>query len=251
MSVLWRILGLHALAELGARLPAPVARLFNIALMVLSNLLPLVGVLAGWMSFADVFVVYWLETVVLGLFAVVRIATATRDRDMGRRSRVQTAAVFLLHYGLICAGLGLVVFWMVGAAVAMGEDSEGIPWLAEPPTLAWDTWIFAGLGIVLSHLYTLTVYWFGREERRLYTPWQCMWAPYPRILVLYPFYALNIVVLLVLILFAPVLLVVLLVACKLGLDLMLFALDRYLARRRLTAALAREASAAPVAGQVR
>lgn len=248
VNVLWRILGLHALAELGARLPAPLARLFNIGLVVVSNLVPLVGVLAGWMSFADVFVVYWLETVVLGLFAVVRIATATRDRALARRERVQTAMVFLLHYGLIAAGLGFFVFWMVNAAVAMGEDSEGIPWLAEPPTLAWGTWIFAGLGIILSHLYTLTVYWFGREERRLYTPWQCMWPPYPRILVLYPFYALNIVVLIVLILFAPVLLVVLLVACKLGLDLTLFALDRYLAGRRLRAAPAREAAA--VAGPV-
>lgn len=237
MSTLLRILGLHALAELGARLPAPLARLVSVVLMVASNLLPLIGVLLGWMSWADVFVVYWLETVLLGLFAVVRIATALGDPGVTRKSRLQTAGLFLLHFGLVAAALGAVVWWMVGAAVSMGEESGGdVRWLAEPPTLAWGSWVFAGVGIFLSHLFMLVVYWFGRDERRLYSSWSCMWAPYPRILILYPFYAMNVWVLVVLVLFAPVLLVVLLVACKLALDVVLFALERFFAWRRARAA---------------
>lgn len=248
VDVLWRILGLHALAELGARLPAPLARACSLLLLIASNLLPLVGVLAGWMSFADVFVLYWLESVMLGAFAVVRIATALGNPDETRRVRLQSAALFLVHYGVVVALVGLFIYWAVGAAVDMGTQAaeDGVTWLADPPTLAWGSWLWAGIGIFLSHLFTLVVYWFGRGERHLYSAWRCMWTPYPRILVLYPFYAMNVVVLVVLVLFAPVLLVVLLVACKLTLDILLFALDRFLARRRARADRASERGEAPV-----
>jgi len=241
MTVLWRILGMHALAELGARLPAPVARLFSFTFMVVGNLLPLVGVLAGWMSWADVFVIYWLESVLLGVFALVRILSATKGAPT-RKARVQSALLFFLHFGLVAAALGLIVGYMVNAATAMGEEAGDVTWLADAPSLSWQAWVFAGIGIFLSHLFTLVVYWFGRGERQLYTSGQCMWAPYPRILVLYPFYAMNVWVMVILVLFAPVLLVVLLVTCKLTLDILLFALERFLAWRRAKAE--REAMAA-------
>lgn len=241
VNVLVRIVGFHALTELAARLPRPIARLVSLALVLVSNLLPLVGVLAGWMSFADVFVLYWLETALLGLFAVVRIATATGDPRQTRASRLKTAAVFVLHFGSVVTLLGFIVAWMVGAAVDMGEQAaaDGMTWFADPPTLGWGSWILAGVGMVLCHVWMLAAYWFGREERRLYSSWQCMWAPYPRVLVLYPFYAMNIWILVILVLFAPVLLVVLLVAMKTALDLVLFGLERLLAwRRRKTEAAA-------------
>lgn len=172
MQVLLRILGLQLLAELGARLPAAYARAVSVTLLVVANVVPVVGVWAGWMQLGDVFVVYWLENVIVGLCTVIRIATAEgpETSQQGRTSRGFLAVFFCFHYGIFTIVHGVFTLVMVG--FSGGFESAR-------------SWLWAGLALLISHVVTLALYWFGQGERRFVAPSRAMFAPYPRMLVLH------------------------------------------------------------------
>ncbi|RJS46524.1 DUF6498-containing protein [Nocardioides cavernaquae] len=166
MNVVWRILGFQLLAQVGARLPARYARLVTVALLVVSNLVPLVGAAMGWMSLGDVFAVYWLENVIVWIFSTIRIATAK-----GPTSPLASAAFFCFHYGIFTVVHGVFTIVMIAMT------GSGF--------VHYRSWLIAGAALFVSHLLSLVIHWFGRGERLVTTPRQAMFWPYPRMLVLH------------------------------------------------------------------
>ena len=66
----------------------------SLAITVIANLVPLYGVLAwGWDLFSLI-LLYWLETAVIGLFAVARMALG------GRGMAIPLIAFFVVHFGI-------------------------------------------------------------------------------------------------------------------------------------------------------
>lgn len=176
MNVLWRILGLELLAQLGSRLPARYARLVSVAMLVLANLVPLLGAWQGWMGVGDVFAVYWLENVIVGFFTCVRMLSATGPLlgpsvKSGVQSRVGMAVFFCFHYGLFTFVHG------VFTAIIIGFSGTGF--------VNYRAWGWAALALFLSHLFSLMVHWFGRGERVGVPVSTVMFWPYPRMLVLH------------------------------------------------------------------
>ena len=45
--------------------------------------------------------------------------------------------------------------------------------------------LLLSVAITASHLFSLGVNWFGRDERKVVEPGQAMFAPYPRMLVMH------------------------------------------------------------------
>ncbi|MGB5541869.1 MAG: DUF6498-containing protein, partial [Gammaproteobacteria bacterium] len=65
--------------------------------LILANCIPLCGVLFfGWDVFA-LMLQFWFENVVIGVFALLRIATAGQKTSIG--GRLFLALFFTLHYG--------------------------------------------------------------------------------------------------------------------------------------------------------
>ena len=107
--------------------------------LVLSNLVPLVGVAAfGW-SLWEVMLLYWLENAVIGLYAVGRILSAAGGDD-ALASRLGTAAFFSVHYGGFWLGHGLFLMTtfgdgsadldVVGAGLVAMVASHGVSFVA-------------------------------------------------------------------------------------------------------------------------
>lgn len=240
VDVLWRILGFHLLAEVGARLPAPYARMVSVGLLVTANLVPVVGVWLGWMTTADVFWLYWLETAIVGAFAVVRIVTATNDVLGKPQDAVVSALFFAVLYALLTGLYGLILSMMLGLAQRVAGDLG----VAGPALSVGDTWLYAGAGLFVSHLFSLLVHWFGRGERHAWTVWHVTWSPFLRIVPFQLLSLLGVWVLLALLVLAPGVLVVLLVGVKVLIDVAL----HLLARRRAARALAGTGRATVAAG---
>lgn len=178
MNVLVRILGLQLLAELGARLPARYARMVSVALLVLANVVPIVGVATGWLNTGDVLGVYWLENVVVWFFSVIRIATAIGPESksgepMGVGGRIFLALFFTFHYGMFTLVHGVFTFLLIGFTMPAGELVDYRAWL----------WVVAALFV--SHLVSLGLYWFARGERRTRAATTAMVMPYLRVVVLH------------------------------------------------------------------
>lgn len=176
MNLALRLLGLNLLSHVGTRLSNPAARTVSSLVLIAANLLPLVGVVRGELGLGDVFVLYWIENVVVWATSSIRILTArggqaTEDGSSITRNHTELAGFFALHFGIFTFVHGVFVITM---ALLTGGFRGG-PW----------SWALVVGALLVSHVVSLGLNWFGRGERRFVTPGQAMGAPYPRMIVLH------------------------------------------------------------------
>ena len=177
MNTVLRFLGVLLVARLAAQLPGPLARLATAVVLVVVNLLPVWGVMTERIGMGDVFLVYWIENVVVWACGIVRTATAEGPgkgtvavTTNGVPGDMSSAKFFALHYGIFTLVHG--VFAIIIAAVVGLKGGLGQV-------------LLLSLAITVSHLFSLGVNWFGRDERKVVSPGRAMFAPYPRMLVLH------------------------------------------------------------------
>ncbi|MBJ7357321.1 DUF6498-containing protein [Nocardioides sp.] len=177
MNTLLRILGVQLVAAAAARLPGGLARLATAVVLVVVNLLPVWAVTEERIGMGDVFLVYWIENVVVWACGIVRTATAQGPgkgtvpvTTNGVRGDLSSARFFALHYGIFTGVHGVftvIVVALVGLTGGVGQV------------------VLLSLAITASHLFSLGVNWFGRDERMVVSPGTAMFAPYPRMFVLH------------------------------------------------------------------
>ena len=177
MNTLLRFLGIHLVASAAAQLPGGLARLATAVVLVVVNLLPAWAVMTERIGMADVFLVYWIENVVVWACGIVRTATAEGPgKDTvavttnGVPGDMSSAKFFALHYGIFTGVHGIFTIIVVGLVGLTGGVGQVV---------------LLSLAITVSHLFSLGVNWFGRDERKVVSPGQAMFAPYPRMLVLH------------------------------------------------------------------
>lgn len=186
------------------------------------------GVLAlGWSPFV-VMMLFWFENVVIGVVNVMKmLAAGARLGAAGLPGAVLASAFFTVHYGMFTAVHGMFVVLLFGAGeLGRGALDGG---LASPALgmaaylLAERAGWLAALAIVLVHLSGLAQ-WLART-RELPTPQkELMGGPYGRIVVLHA--TLIASGFLVHALQTPVAGALLLVALKLGYDLVTLGRER-------------------------
>jgi hypothetical protein len=97
----------------------PKARLGTALALVAANLLPLCGVLfLGW-DLVVAFLIFWLENVVIGFYAVLQILVAQESRDESGKpetlgARLWNAFFFSCFYGMFTLFHGMVVLGVFG-----------------------------------------------------------------------------------------------------------------------------------------
>ena len=162
MNTVLRFLGVLLVARLAARLPGPLARLATAVVLVVVNLLPVWGVTTERIGMGDVFLVYWIENVVVWACGIVRTATAEGPgkgtvavTTNGVPGDMSSAKFFALHYGiftLVHGVFAIIMAALVGLKGGLGQV------------------VLLSLAITASHLFSLGVNWFGRDERKVVSP---------------------------------------------------------------------------------
>ena len=173
MRILLRLLGVELLSRLARRLPGRLAWWASGVVLVAVNLLPVVAVLRGAAGMGDVFLVYWIENVVVWATTIVRIATAegtSGPRITSRGASISNAAFFALHYGLFTFVHGVFTLIIVAFTGLTGGVGTVL--------------LLAG-AITVAHLADLGLVWFGRGQRMVVGPTAAMVAPYPRMVALH------------------------------------------------------------------
>lgn len=179
-------------------------RLPSVWLLILSNLIPLAGVLFfGW-NIGLILLIYWVETVLIGLFNLPKLLTAQgtdgapNGQKPGLLGRLFLAGFFTVHYGGFNAG-----------HFAFLNDMFDFPPITAVP------WI-AVLGLGLSHFASLVINWFGKGEFKDSSANMQMFKPYGRIVIM------HVVILIggamVQAFGAPILALILLIALKIMID---------------------------------
>jgi hypothetical protein len=226
---------------LGSRLP--------LIAMIISNLLPVFGILFLHWSMGSVILVYWIENVIIGLFTVFKIIFASAQtgreingltRILGHTgsgsgwlipilaqassgvSRVFSLLFFCFHYGGFC--FGHLVFIM---ALFFPPDA-----FQPRPLLN----ILAGLwlpflGMFISYSIYFYQHYLGDEIYKRVSFNQLMFEPYPRIVALHVCLLLG--GFLAVSLGSPIWIILLLVALKTGADVLTY--RKSMQKRRMQA----------------
>lgn len=201
--------------------------------LVAANAVPLWGVFALDWDAAALLWLYWLENLVIGAFAALRIGAARGAVQPGH-ARAFLIPFFIVHFGLFCMGHGMVLTFL--ADPGGGDPFEALTSFAGVKAIPGAGW--AVLALLLSHGYSFVANFLLRGESRHTTPQEEMLRPYARILVMH----LTVLVggALMLFLQAPAAALAVLTLIKTALDL-----AAHLRERRQSAAAAPTSAPAP------
>jgi hypothetical protein len=163
------------LAEDSTAAAVPVALASPSALaLIAANAVPVVGtVFLGW-SLADVMVLYWAESAVIGFFNLCKIAV------IGRWLAWFAGPFFAGHFG----GFMAVHFLFIYSLFVEGPRSLSAGNLAEVGQLFLDLWP-ALAALFLSHAYSFFANFIGRREYLGRTVQTQMTEPYTRIVFMH------------------------------------------------------------------
>lgn len=135
-------------------------------------MIPLVGVFAfGWNA-GFLMLIYWMETVAIGIANIPKLLTSRKGRDdhpwwLIWLSNLFLTAFFCVHYGMF--NFGHVMF---------------LGGFFDLPTISRDVLLVAG-SLSLSHAFSLIVNWFGKREYESVTSAEQMFKPYGRIVIMH------------------------------------------------------------------
>jgi hypothetical protein len=93
--------------------------------ILITNLIPIIGVFYADWSASEVIITYWLETVIIGFFALLTILISDSDHII---FRIGYAIFFCIHFGMFCAIQGVFIF--IGLNGEYKEHVEGLKYAA-------------------------------------------------------------------------------------------------------------------------
>jgi len=146
--------------------------------LILANIIPIIGIFfAGWSIFGILFA-YWLENIVVGFYAVLKILTAQCNRYNGTNGSIFIKAFivpfFIFHFGLFTMGHGVFLFALFGERGGFFNISNNIFLL-----------VVSFFMLMISHGVSYWQNYIKNGEYLKTSPDEAMAAPYSRIIVMH------------------------------------------------------------------
>ena len=173
-------------------------RWLSAAVLVAVNMIPLFGVALWDWSLMMILVLYWIESGIIGVVNVLKIARAegpiavpgTGSRITVRMSGVASGLArggiigfFIVHYGIFWVVHGVFVFLLPVFAGLSMVVSGSAP--ADFGSLPLDGLLLSSLALAVSHVVSFFVNFIGRREYLAVAPLEQMMSVYGRVLVLH------------------------------------------------------------------
>ena len=175
-----------------------------VGLLIITNLIPLVGVLwLGW-DLLLILALYWAENGVVGVINILKILTAegttssprtmrwsVNGRPASSLSRLGTAGFFTMHYGLFWVVHGVFVFTFIPAMTGLAAPGGLAPQgsladsFLEFPGVDLPVFAFGVVGLAISHGVSFWMNYLGRGEYRTLSPADVMTQPYGRLVIMH------------------------------------------------------------------
>lgn len=155
------------------------AWLYSITSLVVANLLPLYGVFFwGWNVFS-LMLLYWLESLIIGVFNILKINKAEGKKlteldakmfgqKVNDADPFALATFFAFHYGLFMLVHLIFIFTFFFS-----------------PSLDLISLVFAFLSLCLSHYVSFQGHYLGNQEYKRVSSDDLFMRPYPRILIMH------------------------------------------------------------------
>jgi hypothetical protein len=158
--------------------------------IIAANILPIIGVwFWGWNPHA-IFLVYCLETIIIGIFNLLKmgVVTAIRRTDIWYNQGTQTKQsgiffmfFFLMHYGIF-VGVQMALFMGV-SGIGKGKDVNAFNFILKWPSLIDKDTMILLIAFVCSYAVKFFTDFIYTREYRTISLMKLMFQPYGRILV--------------------------------------------------------------------
>lgn len=144
--------------------------------LILANVVPIFGVLfLGWDAIA-ILVLYWLESVILGLLNIPKILACRRIGGPASTAifgNLFITGFYIFHFGMFTGVHGVFLAEMFGAGPIMEGLMTGGP-------ILWTAATF-----LISHLFSMFVNFFGKKEYLGRNSGEQMFSVYGRVFVMH------------------------------------------------------------------
>ena len=149
--------------------------LVSSAVLVLANLVPLIGALAGYWSSYELMLLFWAENLVIGLFQILRMASVL----FLRRSLAMLGLIpfFAVHYSIFTGIHGSFLTHMLGHGADLADAARLL--------LSWDGMLWGLLALFASHGLSFALNFLGEGEWRTVEDKALMTQPYGRVVLLH------------------------------------------------------------------
>ncbi len=194
--------------------PADFKKISVIAI-ILTNLVPIYGVLfMGWQVFPVMFL-FWMENVIIGVSNVFKMLVSSPGNFGQWMSKVIMIPFFCVHYGMFTLVHGILILTLFGG---FNHPGSVMPGFSAVFGLIGTLQIGgAVLALILSHTLSFITNYIGNGEYKTATLSELMVQPYGRVIILH----LTILIggFLVMALGSPIIGLILLIALKTFIDL--------------------------------
>ena len=168
----------------------PLTRRLTPALLILTNLVPIFGVVFWNWDVVAIVTLYWAENLVIGGITILRMLRVSPIGGIG------TSIFFILHYGGFAGGHGLFLasIFEIGNADALDNLSwpfffvfiEMLVRVTETIfSAAPSAWVLAVIAIGLSHCASFAYHVIGQNEDAGKSVNAIMGSPYGRVVILH------------------------------------------------------------------
>lgn len=169
-----------------------------LSFLILSNLVPILGVLLGGWDAASIVLIYWAENLVIGAYNILKMLTVAPISLKDISGRLFIILFFIIHYGGFAAGHGafLMEFLEIGDAENISSEQNAWPgplvllqmlwnvvqsiWVSMPSGFIW-----ALVALVISHGVSYVVNFILAGERNTTKVKQLMGQPYGRVVIMH------------------------------------------------------------------
>lgn len=153
-------------------------------MLALANTIPLFGALfLGWDIFT-IMVLFWMENLVIGFYALLRIVCAGQGGPALLVMKVFTVPFFFVHYGMFTLVHGILVMALFGGGFRSFQGSlwarGPLGYVSEMPHL-----LVPVAAMMVSHGYSFVINYLRGGESKSTLPAVAMFQPYPRVVVLH------------------------------------------------------------------
>ena len=155
-------------------------RRYTLAAIIISNLLPVFGILfLGW-SMGSVMILYWVENVIVGFFTVLKITFAGAQAGSGL-GKLVIILFFCVHFGMFCVGHLIFITTLFLPRMLLAGGLRNMPW--NMLNFLADLCVPI-LGMFISYSIYFYQHYLGEEIYKRASLTSLIFEPYPRIIPL-------------------------------------------------------------------
>jgi hypothetical protein len=148
--------------------------------LLIANVIPILGVAFWGWSLYEIMLCYWVENIVIGFYAILRIAKAKAlnpdfktimTKAQQHNLKFGLIPFFILHYGSFTLGHGIAVYLLFGPKGISGEVAD----------ISYYPVLITFFSFLVSHGFSYLHNYIGKKEYLLVSSSQMMLIPYIRV----------------------------------------------------------------------